>query len=52
MKTTKTELRKRLAAILISAASVLAIQTARFEQDPQSCGMITVQVKKRQELSG
>lgn len=52
MKNTITEFRKRIAAVLIAAASVLAIQTARFEQDPQSCGMITGQIKKKQQLSG
>jgi len=47
MKNLITEFRKRIAAGLIAAASVMTISAARFEQDPQSCGMITVPVKKK-----
>ncbi|MES2457867.1 MAG: hypothetical protein V4594_20075 [Bacteroidota bacterium] len=47
MKTVFIDLRKRLAAGMIAFASILAISTARFEQDSQSCGMITVQKGKK-----
>ncbi|HKG05978.1 MAG TPA: hypothetical protein VKB19_05955 [Pedobacter sp.] len=52
MKTAIIKLRRRLAAGMIAFASVLAISTARFEQDPQSCGMITVQLKKKKNAGG
>ena len=45
------EIRRRLAAAMIAFASVLAISTARFERDPQSCGMITVLLKKKKRSS-
>jgi hypothetical protein len=45
------EIRRRLAAAMIAFASVLAISTARFERDPQSCGMNTIQLKKKKRPS-
>ncbi|ETZ24114.1 hypothetical protein N824_16375 [Pedobacter sp. V48] len=45
------EIRKQFAATMIALASVLAISTARFERDSQSCGMITVQSKKKKRPS-
>jgi hypothetical protein len=47
MKTRITLIRKKIAAGLIAFASVFAVAIARFEQDPQSCGMITLQLKKK-----
>ncbi|MNK14798.1 Tropinesterase [compost metagenome] len=41
--------RRKIATGLIACASVLAIATARFERDPQSCGTITVQLKKKKQ---
>ncbi|MDR6785646.1 hypothetical protein ABIE26_004356 [Pedobacter africanus] len=52
MKNTIIEFKKRIAGALIAAASVLTISIARFEKDPQSCGMITLQIKNKKKPSG
>ena len=49
-KTTITDIRRRLAAVMITFASVAGISAARFEQNPQSCGMITLGMKSRKRL--
>jgi hypothetical protein len=49
MKTIVIQFRRRLAASMIAFASVLALHTVKFEQDPQSCGMITVEFKKKKQ---
>lgn len=40
-------IRKPFATGLIAIATTLSIATAKFERDPQSCGMMTAQTKKR-----
>nr|WP_295922218.1 hypothetical protein [uncultured Dyadobacter sp.] len=40
-------IRKPFATGLIMIASALSIATARFERDPQSCGMMAVQTSKK-----
>lgn len=52
MKTVFIDLRKRFAAWMIAFASILAISTARFEQAPQSCGMIIAQKGKKRQAVG
>jgi hypothetical protein len=49
METIVTIIKKKIATGLVACASVLAIATARFERDQQSCGMIVVQLKKKKQ---
>ncbi|NQX40707.1 hypothetical protein SAMN05421820_104111 [Pedobacter steynii] len=49
MKNLQTVIRKQLLAALMTFASTISIATARFEQNPQSCGMIVMSIKKNKE---
>lgn len=49
MKNPETVIRKQLLAILMFFTSALSISTARFEQNPQSCGMMITSIKKKKK---
>jgi hypothetical protein len=47
MKNLQTMIRKQLLATMMAFASAVSIITAKFEQHPQSCGMIVMSLKKK-----
>lgn len=52
MKNLQTIIRKQLLAAMMAFASAVSITTARFEHDPQSCGMIVMSLKKKKKSDG
>jgi hypothetical protein len=49
MKNLQTAIRRQLLAGLMVFASAFSIAIARFERDPQSCGMITMTLRKKKK---
>jgi len=49
MKNQAVTLKKQLLTALFAFMSMLSIATARFERDPQSCGMLVSYEKKKKE---
>lgn len=52
MKNLQTVIRKQLLAAMMACASAVSIATARFEQNPQSCGMMVMSIKKKKKSDG
>jgi len=52
MKFATNNIRRRLASSLMAFASTLSVATAKFEKDPQSCGMMTVQLAGKRNQAG
>lgn len=42
-------IRRQLLTALMAFASTLSIATARFERDPQSCGMTSMPLRKKKK---
>lgn len=49
MKNLQTLIRRQLLTAMMAIASAVSITTARFERDPQSCGMIVMSLKKKKK---
>ena len=52
MKFATYNIRRRLASRLMAFASTLSVATAKFEKDPQSCGMMTVRLAGKRNQAG
>lgn len=52
MKNLQTVIRRKLLTTMMAFASMVSITTARFERDPQSCGMMVMSVKKKKKSVG
>ncbi|SHE50546.1 hypothetical protein [Pedobacter caeni] len=49
MKNLQTVIRRQLLAILMFFTSAFSIAISRFERDPQSCGMISMALRKKKK---
>ena len=50
MKTFIMDVKRRIITSFIALSSFVSISTARFERDPQSCGMLTELSAKRKSV--
>lgn len=49
MEVKRINIRKKIFAGLVALASFWSINTAKFERDPQNCGMFISQLKKKNQ---